>query len=195
MIEYIKGKITELNPAYLVIETAGVGYFVNISLHTYSQLNGPESPEITLPVHEVIREDAHQLYGFSGKAERELFRLLISVSGVGPGTARMVLSSLKPDEVERAISESNVSLLKSVKGIGLKTAERIIIDLRDKVVKIAGLDEFSPQRDNTIRDEALSALTMLGFVRSASTKVVEKLLAENKDLTVEELIKHALRNL
>jgi len=195
MIDYIKGRITELNPAYLVIETAGVGFFVNISLNTYSQLNGRESPEITLPVHEVIREDARQLYGFSGKAERELFRLLISVSGVGPGTARMVLSSLKPDEVERAISESNVSLLKSVKGIGLKTAERIIIDLRDKVVKIAGMDEFSPQRDNTIRDEALSALTMLGFVRSASTKVVEKLLAENKDLTVEDLIKQALRNL
>jgi holliday junction DNA helicase RuvA len=195
MIEYIKGRITELNPAYLIIETAGVGYFVNISLHTYSQLNGADLPEITLPVHEVIREDARQLYGFSGKAERELFRLLISVSGVGPGTARMVLSSLKPDEVERAISESNVALLKSVKGIGLKTAERIIIDLRDKVVKVAGLDEFSPQRDNTIRDEALSALTMLGFVRSASAKVVEKLLTENKDLTVEDLIKHALRNL
>lgn len=195
MIDYIKGRITELNPACLVIETAGVGFFVNISLNTYSQLNGQGSPEIILPVHEVIREDARQLYGFSGKAERELFRLLISVSGVGPGTARMVLSSLKPDEVERAISESNVSLLKSVKGIGLKTAERIIIDLRDKVVKIAGLDEFSPQRDNTIRDEALSALTMLGFVRSASTKVVEKLLAENRDLTVEDLIKHALRNL
>jgi len=195
MIDYIKGRITELNPTSLVIETAGVGFFVNISLHTYSQLNGSGTSDIVLPVHEVIREDARQLYGFSGKSERELFRLLISVSGVGPGTARMVLSSLKPDEVERAISDSNVTLLKSVKGIGLKTAERIIIDLRDKVVKISGLDEFSPQRDNTIRDEALSALTMLGFVRSASTKVVEKLLAENKDLTVEDLIKHALRNL
>jgi len=195
MIDYIKGRITELNPAYLVIETAGVGFFVSISLHTYSQLNGSDSGEVILPVHEVIREDARQLYGFFSKTERELFRLLISVSGVGPGTARMVLSSLKPDEVERAISDSNVTLLKSVKGIGLKTAERIIIDLRDKVVKVAGLDEFSTKRDNTIRDEALSALTMLGFVRSASIKVVEKLLAENKDLTVEELIKHALRNL
>lgn len=195
MIDYIKGRITELNPTYLVIETAGVGYFVSISLHTFSQLNGRDLNELILPVHEVIREDARQLYGFFSKTERELFRLLISVSGVGPGTARMVLSSLKPDEVERAISDSNVTLLKSVKGIGLKTAERIIIDLRDKVVKVAGLDEFSTHRDNTIRDEALSALTMLGFVRSASTKVVEKLLAENKDLTVEELIKHALRNL
>lgn len=195
MIDYIKGRITELNPAYLVIETSGVGFFVSISLHTYSQLNGRDSGEMILPVHEVIREDARQLYGFFSKTERELFRLLISVSGVGPGTARMVLSSLKPEEVERAISDSNVTLLKSVKGIGLKTAERIIIDLRDKVVKVAGLDEFSTRRDNTIRDEALSALTMLGFVRSASTKVVEKLLAENKDLTVEDLIKHALRNL
>jgi len=195
MIDYIKGKITEISPTNLIIETAGIGYFVSISLHTYSQLNVAEPAEIVLPVHEVIREDARQLYGFSSRTERELFRLLISVSGVGPNTARMVLSSMKPVEVERAISDSNVNLLKSVKGIGLKTAERIIIDLRDKVIKVTATGEFLPQTDNTIRDEALSALTMLGFVRSASAKVVEKLLAEKKDLTVEELIKHALRNL
>jgi holliday junction DNA helicase RuvA len=195
MIDYIRGKITAMNPAHLVIESAGIGYFVSISLHTYTELQGHDSREIVLPVHEVIREDARQLYGFSGATERELFRLLISVNGVGPNTARMVLSSLKPVEIEKAISDSNVNVLKSVKGIGLKTAERIIVDLRDKVGKVTGAAEFFTQRDNTIRDEALSALTMLGFVRSASAKVVEKLLTENKDLTVEDLIKHALRNL
>jgi holliday junction DNA helicase RuvA len=195
MIEYIKGVITEMNPAGLVIESAGIGYFVNISLNTYTELNTKGPEEIILPVHEVIREDARLLFGFAGRAERELFRLLISVNGVGPNTARMVLSSLKPSEIERAISDSNVNLLKSVKGIGLKTAERIIVDLRDKVGKVAGAAEFFAHRDNTIRDEALSALTMLGFVRSASMKVIDKLLTENKDLTVEELIKHALRNL
>lgn len=195
MIEYIKGVITEMNPACLVIESAGIGYFVNISLNTYTDLNSKGPEEIILPVHEVIREDARLLFGFAGRAERELFRLLISVNGVGPNTARMVLSSLKPSEIERAISDSNVNLLKSVKGIGLKTAERIIVDLRDKVGKVAGAAEFFAHRDNTIRDEALSALTMLGFVRSASMKVIDKLLTENKDLTVEELIKHALRNL
>ena len=193
MIEYIKGKITELNPAYLVIETGGVGYFVSISLSTYSQIEAQS--EITLPVHEVIREDARQLYGFAGKPERELFRLLISVSGVGPNTARMMLNSLKPAEIEQAISDSNVNLLKSIKGIGLKTAERIIVDLRDKVGKVTAGADFLTRKDNTIREEALSALTMLGFVRSASVKIIDKLLTEKNDLTVEELIKHSLRNL
>ncbi|MDX9929084.1 MAG: Holliday junction branch migration protein RuvA [Bacteroidales bacterium] len=194
MIEYIKGRITERNPAYLVIETnAGTGYFISISLNTYSLLDGVV--DVTLPVHEVIREDAHQLYGFADRGERELFRLLISVNGVGPNTARMMLSSLKPAEIERAISESNVNLLKSIKGIGMKTAERIIVDLRDKTGKVAAAAGILPSRDNTMREEALSALMMLGFVRSASLKVIEKLLAENENLTVEELIKQALRNL
>jgi holliday junction DNA helicase RuvA len=195
MIDYIKGTITDMNPAGLVIEAAGLGYFVSISLHTYTRLNNLGPGEIILPVHEVIREDARQLYGFSDKTERELFRLLISVNGVGPNTARMVLSSLRPDEIEKAISDSNVTVLKSVKGIGLKTAERIIVDLRDKVGKVAGAAEFFAHKNNTIRDEALSALTMLGFVRSASMKVIDKLLADNRDLTVEELIKQSLRNL
>lgn len=194
MIEYIKGKITELNPAYLVIESAGIGYFVSISLNTYGQV-GAAGDEITLPVHEVIREDSRQLFGFAGRAERELFRLLISVSGVGPNTARMMLSSLKPSEIERAISESNVHLLRSVKGIGLKTAERIIVDLRDKVLKVSAVAEIPGVRDNTIREEALSALMMLGFVRSASVKVIDRLIAEKPEITVEELIKQALRNL
>ncbi len=193
MIEYIKGKITELNPAYLVIESAGIGYFVSISLNTYSQLES--GADIVLPVHEVIREDSRQLYGFAGRSERELFRLLISVNGVGPNTARMMLSSLKPAEIEKAISDSNVHLLKSIKGIGLKTAERIIVDLRDKTGKVAQASEILTHRDNTMREEALSALMMLGFVRSATVKVIDKLLAENRNLTVEELIKQALRNL
>ncbi|MBM3419794.1 MAG: Holliday junction branch migration protein RuvA [Bacteroidetes bacterium] len=194
MIEYIKGKITELNPAYLIIESAGIGYFVSISLNTYTQV-GSAGNEITLPVHEVIREDARQLFGFAGRAERELFRLLISVNGVGPNTARMMLSSLHPAEIEKAISDSNVHLLKSIKGIGQKTAERIIVDLRDKVIKVSAASEIPILRDNTMGEEALSALMMLGFVRSASAKVVDKLMAENPDLTVEELIKQALRNL
>jgi len=193
MIEYIKGKITELNPAYLVIETAGVGYFVSISINTYSQLES--GTEVTLPVHEVIREDARQLYGFAGRSERELFRLLITVNGVGPNTARMMLSSLKPAEIEKAISDSNVHILKSIKGIGLKTAERIIVDLRDKTGKVSQGSEILTLKDNTMREEALSALMMLGFVRSATVKVIDKLLAENQNLTVEELIKQALRNL
>ncbi len=193
MIEYIKGKITELNPAYLVIETAGMGYFVSISLNTYSQLES--GSEVTLPVHEVIREDARQLYGFAGRSERELFRLLITVNGVGPNTARMMLSSLKPSEIEKAISDSNVHLLKSIKGIGLKTAERIIVDLRDKTGKVSQAGEILTLKDNTMREEALSALMMLGFVRSATVKVIDKLLSENQNLTVEELIKQALRNL
>lgn len=193
MIEYIKGKITELNPAYLVIETAGVGYFVSISVNTYSQLES--GTDVTLPVHEVIREDARQLYGFAGRSERELFRLLITVNGVGPNTARMMLSSLKPAEIEKAISDSNVHILKSIKGIGLKTAERIIVDLRDKTGKVSQGSEILTLKDNTMREEALSALMMLGFVRSATVKVIDKLLSENQNLTVEELIKQALRNL
>ncbi|MFO7575367.1 MAG: Holliday junction branch migration protein RuvA [Bacteroidales bacterium] len=193
MIEYLKGKITELNPAYLVIETAGVGYFVSISLNTYSQLES--GSDVTLPVHEVIREDARQLYGFAGRSERELFRLLITVNGVGPNTARMMLSSLKPAEIEIAISDSNVHLLKSIKGIGLKTAERIIVDLRDKTGKVSQASDILTLKDNTMREEALSALMMLGFVRSATVKVIDKLLTENQNLTVEELIKQALRNL
>jgi Holliday junction DNA helicase RuvA len=170
-----------------------MGYFVSISLNTYSQLES--GSEVTLPVHEVIREDARQLYGFAGRSERELFRLLITVNGVGPNTARMMLSSLKPSEIEKAISDSNVHLLKSIKGIGLKTAERIIVDLRDKTGKVSQAGEILTLKDNTMREEALSALMMLGFVRSATVKVIDKLLSENQNLTVEELIKQALRNL
>lgn len=193
MIDYIKGTITQITPAFIIIETGGVGYFINISLTTFSKLEGKS--ELKMLVHEVIREDAHQLYGFAEKEEREIFRHLISVSGVGASTARMVLSSLTPAEIEKAIIVSDVDLLKSVKGIGLKTAQRIIVDLRDKIGKQAGSGEIFAFADNTRRDEALSALVMLGFAKGAVSKVLDKIVREEKNLTVEEIIKRALKNL
>lgn len=193
MIEYIKGVITAINPASVTIETGGIGYFINISVNTYSKLDGKN--EFRLLVHEVIREDAHQLFGFADNVERDIFRQLISVSGIGASTARMMLSSLNPAEIEKAILDSNVNLLKSVKGIGLKTAQRIIVDLKDKVGKQASAGEIFTLADNTKRDEALSALVMLGFARSAVVKVLDKIILEDNKLTVEDLIKRALKNL
>jgi Holliday junction DNA helicase RuvA len=193
MITYINGKITEITPASVTIETGGIGYFASISLNTFSKLDG--KTEFKLLVHEVIREDAHQLFGFADVAEREIFRLLISVSGIGANTARMMLSSLTPVEIEKAIVDSNVNLLKSIKGIGLKTAQRIIVDLKDKVGRQAAAAEIFTLEDNTKREEALSALVMLGFARSAVIKVLDKIIREEKNLTVEDLIKKALKNL
>ena len=193
MIDYIKGTITQITPAFIIIEAGSIGYFINISLTTYSKLEGKS--ELKMLVHEVIREDAHQLYGFAEKEEREIFRHLISVSGVGASTARMMLSSLTPAEIEKAIIVSDVDLLKSVKGIGLKTAQRIIVDLRDKIGKQAGSGEIFAFADNTRRDEALSALVMLGFAKGAVSKVLDKIVREEKNLTVEEIIKRALKNL
>jgi Holliday junction DNA helicase RuvA len=193
MIDYIKGTITQITPAFITIETGGIGYFINISLTTFSRLEGKN--DLKILVHEVIREDAHQLYGFADKEERDIFRQLISVSGVGASTARMMLSSLTPPEIEKSIIGSDVNLLKSVKGIGLKTAQRIIVDLRDKIGKQAGSGEIFALADNTRHDEALSALVMLGFAKSAVSKVLEKIVREGKDLTVEEMIKKALKNL
>jgi Holliday junction DNA helicase RuvA len=193
MINYIKGTITEINPASVTVETGGIGYFISISVNTFSKLDG--KTDIKILIHEVIREDAHQLFGFADKEEREMFRLLISVSGIGANTARMMLSSLTPGEIEKAIGESNVNLLKSVKGIGLKTAQRIIVDLKDKVGKQAASGEIFTFEDNTRREEALSALVMLGFARSAVSKVLDKIIREEKNLTVEDLIKRALKNL
>jgi Holliday junction DNA helicase RuvA len=193
MINYIKGTLTEINPASVTIETGGIGYSVSISLNTFSKLGG--KTECRLLVHEVIREDAHQLFGFADPVERDIFRLLISVSGIGANTARMMLSSLNPAEIEKAIVESNVNLLKSIKGIGLKTAQRVIVDLKDKVGKQSSGGEIFTIEDNTRRDEALSALVMLGFARSAVIKVLDKILREEKNLTVEDLIKRALKNL
>jgi len=193
MIDYIKGTITRITPAFLTIETSGVGYFINISLSSYSKLEGKS--EYKLLVHEVIREDSHQLFGFADKEEREIFRLLISVTGVGASMARMMLSSLSPAEIEKAIIESEVNSLKSIKGIGLKTAQRIIVDLKDKLGKYAVTGEIFAFSDNTKREEALSALVMLGFAKGAVIKVLDTILRENKNPTVEDLIKRALKNL
>jgi holliday junction DNA helicase RuvA len=193
MIDYIKGTITEINPASVTLESGGIGYFVSISVNTFSKLDG--KTEFKLLIHEVIREDAHQLFGFADNIERDIFRQLISVSGIGAGTARMMLSSLSPDEIEKAILDSNVNILKSVKGIGLKTAQRVIVDLKDKVGKQSSAGEIFTLADNTKRDEALSALVMLGFARSAVLKVLDKIVREEKNLTVEDLIKRALKNL
>ena len=193
MIDYIKGTITRITPAFITIETGGIGYFVNISLTTFSRLEGKNDYKIL--VHEVIREDSHLLFGFADTDEREIFRLLISVTGVGANTARMMLSSLSPPEIEKAIIGSDVDILKSVKGIGLKTAQRIIVDLKDKLGKQTGTGEIFAFTDNTKREEALSALVMLGFAKSAVSKVLDKIVREEKNLTVEDMIKRALKNL
>jgi Holliday junction DNA helicase RuvA len=193
MIDYIKGNITQITPTFLTIETDGIGYSVNISLTTFAKLEGKNDYKIL--IHEVIREDSHQLFGFADKEERDIFRSLISVTGIGAATARMMLSSLNPAEIEKAIIGSDVNLLKSVKGIGLKSAQRIIVDLKDKFGKQAGTGEIFAFADNTRREEALSALVMLGFAKSAVLKVLDKIIREEKNLTVEDLIKRALKNL
>ena len=192
MYEYIKGRIEELSPAMSIIEANQVVYAVNISLNTYAALEG--KAEAKLYIHEAIREDAFTLYGFAEKAERDLFLLLISVSGVGANTARMILSSFSVPELEAIISGENVSQLKAVKGIGLKTAQRIIVDLKDKVGK-----ETSPLgaqiQTNNNREEALTALVLLGFNRSASAKVVDKIIAGDPTISLEKIIKDALKQL
>ena len=193
MYEFIRGTIADLNPASVIIETGGIGYFINISLNTYSKLNGKK--ETRLLLHQVVREDAHILYGFSEKKERDLFRNLISVNGVGANTAIMMLSSLEPDEVVAAITTENVTVLKAVKGIGAKTAQRIIIDLKDKVGKLPESAQNLISADNTIRNESLSALVMLGFAKKDTEKVVSKILQEQPQATVENVIKQALKRL
>ncbi len=191
MYEFIEGRIIEKTPANIIIQDGGIAYYISISLYSYSNL--PETGNCRIYIHQVIREDAQMLLGFHGKAEREIFRHLISVSGIGANTARIILSSLSPDEVSMAILEENVSLLQSIKGIGAKTAQRLIIDLKDKVAKGVRIDElFIPQR-NTIREESLSALVALGFIKKHAEKAVGKLLSENSELTVEEVVKLALK--
>ena len=195
MLDFIKGEIVELNPASVILETGGLGYAVNISLNTYSALS--EKKAAKLYVYEAIREDAHTLYGFMDKEERQLFSLLVSVSGIGPNTARMILSSFSVPELENIILSDNVNQLKGVKGIGLKTAQRVIIDLKDKVRKnpdIQGSNIFG-SKINTNRDEALSALIMLGFNSAASAKVIEKIVAESPTLSLEKIIKEALKRM
>lgn len=195
MIDYIKGAIAELNPTYVVIDNHDVGYMMNISLSTYDVLSRVgQGNDALLYVHEAIREDAHVLYGFSAKKEREAFLLLISVSGVGPNTARMVLSSMSVEEFSQAIAGSNVAMFKSVKGVGAKTAQRIIVDLKDKI-KVADntLLVQAGQPAGETFDEALAALVMLGFTQQASQKALKSLFAKNSALTVEQAIKQALK--
>ncbi|MBI9067292.1 MAG: Holliday junction branch migration protein RuvA [Salinivirgaceae bacterium] len=191
MYEYIQGKVAELTPANVVIDNNGIGYFINISLNTYSALSGKENAVVF--IHQVIREDANILYGFYNKSERDIFRLLISVSGIGSNTARMMLSSLSPNEISEAILSGNVKLLNSIKGIGAKTAQRVIVDLKDKVGKSEISDEFFTSQSNTNREEALSALVMLGFAKNTVEKVLDKLLKSDPTLMVEELVKKALK--
>ena len=194
MIEYIKGTIAELNPAYAVIDNHGVGYMMNITLSTYDALVRGAKDGALLYAYEVIREDAHALYGFATKPEREAFLLLISVSGVGPNTARMVLSSMSVDEFNQAISTGNVSMFKTVKGVGGKTAQRIIVDLKDKIKPTGDtLLQEKGQARGEVYDEALAALVMLGFSQQASNKALKSLFAQNPSLTVEAAIKQALK--
>lgn len=193
MYEYIRGNIADISPANIIVEAGGIGYFINISLNSYSQLSGKQ--ETRLFLHQIVREDAHTLYGFADVKERELFRNLISVNGVGASTAIMMLSSLSPDEIRSAVATDNVNVLKAVKGIGAKTAQRIIIDLKDKLGKLSESGHILPVTDNTIQIEALSALVMLGFAKKDAEKVVSKILGEQPDSTVESVIKQALKRL
>ena len=192
MIEYLNGRLIEKNPAYAVIECNGVGYYINISLQTFEKMGSSESCKLF--IHMVVREDAHSLFGFVDPQERQLFRNLISVSGIGPNTARIILSSYKSEDIFAAIANENVELLKSIKGIGVKTAQRIVIDLKDKVAKDLPQLEISSLQDNTTKEEALSALAVLGFDRNRSTKVLQKIYeGSSSELSVEQVIKEALR--
>ena len=193
MITHLKGKLVEKSPTNVVIEVNGIGYWINISLTTFSQI--PDNENIKLYTHLQIKEDSHSLYGFYSKREREIFRLLISVSGVGTSTARTMLSSLDPQQVVEAISSNNVSIVQSVKGIGSKTAQRLIIELRDKILKIYDLDETYVNSNNTTREEALSALEVLGINKKSSERLVDNIIKENQDISVEEIIKETLKNI
>ena len=207
MIEYIKGQLTDVNPTYVVIEAAGVGYAINIALPTYSELVGKEGQESRLYITEIIREDAHELFGFFSKGERELFVMLMTVSGIGANTARMIMSAYSAAEIRQIIATGNARALAQVKGLGPKTAQRIIVDLKDKVLKIdlgSGVQEFSGLEvqelstsnvDSAVKQEAVSALVMLGFAAAASGKVVDKILKAAPESSVEQVIKQALKML
>ena len=193
MIAHIHGKLVEKTPTHLIIDCGGVDYHINISLHTYSLL--PNTDFIKVYTYLQIKEDAHTLFGFIEKSEREIFKLLLSVSGIGASIARTMLSSLDPKQVTNAIASGDVVTIQSVKGIGSKTAQRVILDLKEKVLKLYDLDEVSMSQSNTNRDEALSALEVLGFVRKSSEKIVEKIVKEDPEASVESIIKKALKNL
>jgi len=193
MITQVRGRLVDKSSTEVVVDCNGVGYLLHISLNTFSSL--PESENVVLYTHLSIREDAHTLFGFINKTEREIFKLLISVSGVGPSIARTMLSSMTSEEIQNAIATENVALIQSVKGIGLKTAQRVIVDLKDKILKTFDIDELSINSSNTNKDEALSALEVLGFNRKQSEKVVSAVLKGNHEASVEQIIKSALKNL
>jgi Holliday junction DNA helicase RuvA len=193
MIHHLTGKLIEKHPTHIVIECGGVGYFVNISLNTFEALQDEEHLRILTYLQ--VREDAHILFGFYSPAEREIFKLLISVSGIGTSTARTMLSSMTPAQIRDAIAGENVPAIQAVKGIGAKTAQRVIIDLRDKILKVYDLDEVSPESGNTNKEEALSALEVLGFARKGAEKTVDAVLRQDPALSVEGIIKSALKNL
>ncbi|MFD1293205.1 Holliday junction branch migration protein RuvA [Lutibacter holmesii] len=193
MITHIRGKLVEKNPTYVVVEANGIGYWLNISLNTFSEL--PDEEAVFLYTFLSVREDAHTLYGFISKIEREIFKLLISVSGVGPSIARTMISSMTTDEIQHAIASGDIAVIQSVKGIGLKTAQRVLIDLKDKISKTYAIDEVSLSESNTNKNEALTALEVLGFNKKQSEKVIDKILKEDKALSVEAIIKTALKNL
>jgi holliday junction DNA helicase RuvA len=196
MITYVKGNITHKSPTYIVVEAAGIGYHINISLHTYAQVEKLEAVKIL--THLYIKEDSHTLYGFADAAERSLFAHLISVSGIGPNTAQLMLSAMNPEEMRAAVVGEDVNALKRIKGVGPKTAKRIILDLKDKLLKDAGgeASALAPQMDNTIREEALSALVALQFNRIKAQKALNKVLkTQPSDANVEILIKLALKEL
>lgn len=193
MITHIQGKLVEKSPTNVVIDCMGIGYYIHISLHTYSLL--PDSENLKLYTYLQVKEDGHTLYGFAEKSEREIFKLLISISGIGPSIARTMLSSLSPRQVIDAIASSDVATIQSAKGIGAKTAQRVIIELKEKVLKIYDIDEVSVVSDNTNKSEALSALEVLGFNRKLAEKAVDKVLKESPQATVENIIKQALKNL
>lgn len=193
MIAHLQGRLVEKSPTEVVIDCNGVGYSVNISLHTFSLL--PDNDHIKLYTHLQVKEDAHTLFGFAEKAERELFKLLISVSGVGAGIARTMLSSLEPRQIIQAIAAGEVGVIQSIKGIGGKTAQRVILDLKDKVLKLYDLEEVSVSGYNTNKNEALSAMEVLGFNKKLAEKAIDKILKEQPSATVETIIKLALKNL
>lgn len=193
MITHLRGRLVEKTPTSVVIDCQGVGYIVHISLHTFSLL--PEDEAIYLYVHLQVKEDSHTLFGFAEKSERDVFRLLISVSGIGANTARTMLSSMAPGELSTAIASDDVARIQSIKGIGAKTAQRVILDLKDKIIKIYDSGEVLAFSNNTSKDEALSALEILGFTRKQSDKVLDRILKENPGVSVEELIKLTLKSL
>ena len=193
MIEHLNGRLVEKHPTHLVVECAGVGYFINISLNTYAKV--PDHENIRIYTHLQIKEDAHTLFGFADRTEREIFRLLISVSGIGASTARTMLSSMSPEQVRDAIASGDAPSIQAIKGIGAKTAQRVILDLKDKILKIYNLEEVSTDSNNTNREEALSALEVLGFARKQSEKAVDQVLSQVPSLSAEDIIKRALKNL